>query len=89
MLPFSLITGLKPVVSICRSYGTFFPNKYSFVSSFLITGLKPVVIICRSSGTFFKKGDNNSDMFFSVFSVAKINQSMNLIVFNLDSCPQF
>jgi hypothetical protein len=28
-------------------------------------------------------------MFFSVFSVAKINQSMNLIVFNLDSCPQF
>ncbi|HPX57457.1 MAG: hypothetical protein QM209_00965 [Candidatus Cloacimonadota bacterium] len=42
---------MKPVVNICRSYGTFFPNKYSFVGSYLITGLKPVVRTCRSYGT--------------------------------------
>jgi hypothetical protein len=44
---------LKLLYTICRSYGTFFPNKYSFVGSFLITGLKSVVSICRSYGTFF------------------------------------
>jgi len=35
-----LFTGLKPFYSICRSNGTFSPNKYSFVGSFRITGLK-------------------------------------------------
>ncbi|MBP8704611.1 MAG: hypothetical protein WBK79_07570 [Candidatus Cloacimonas acidaminovorans] len=43
---------MRPVDNICRSYGTFFPNKDSFVGSFLFTGLKPVVNICRSYGTF-------------------------------------
>ncbi|HOE55884.1 MAG TPA: hypothetical protein PLL79_07355 [Candidatus Cloacimonas acidaminovorans] len=44
---------MKPVVNICRSSGTLFPNKYSFVGSFLFTGLKPVVNICLFYGTFF------------------------------------
>jgi hypothetical protein len=56
---------LKPLYTICRSYGTFFPNKYSFVGSFHITGLKPVVSICRSYGTFLGKGDNDSPAFLS------------------------
>ena len=56
---------LKPLYTICRSYGTFFPNKYSFVGSFHITGLKPVVSICRSYGTFSRKRDNDFTAFLS------------------------
>jgi len=54
----SLITGLKPVVNMCRSYGTFLIREKDFVQYYLITGLKPVVIMCRSYGTFhvMKKG---------------------------------
>ena len=52
---FEFFSRLKPLYTICRSYGTLFPNKYSFVGSFLIAGLKPVVNICRSYGTLSRK----------------------------------
>jgi len=41
--------GSKPVVSICRSYGTFL----ICITSSYSPGSKPVVSICRSYGTFF------------------------------------
>ena len=49
---FLLFTGLKPVVNMCRSYGTFLIREKGFVRYYLITGLKPVVNMCRSYGTF-------------------------------------
>ena len=48
---FLLFTGLKPVVNMCRSYGTFHIMKKDFIRYYLITGLKPVVNMYRSSGT--------------------------------------
>ena len=47
----SLITGLKSVVNMYRSYGTFLTMKKDFVLYYLVTGLKPVVNMYRSSGT--------------------------------------
>ena len=48
-----LFTGLKPVVNICRSYGTFLIREKGFFRYYLITGLKPVVNMCRSYGTYW------------------------------------
>ena len=48
---FLLFTGLKPVVNMYRSYGTFLTMKKDFVLYYLITGFKPVVNMYRSSGT--------------------------------------